>query len=67
MVAILSEYKCIYPSQHVFVKGRLCLTNFICFKGVTKYADERSAVDIIHLEFKKAVDKVPHQRQVKIP
>ena len=24
-------------------------------------------VDIIHLEFKKAVDKVPHQRKVKIP
>ena len=51
----------------MFVKGRTSLTNLICLKGLTKYADERSAVDIIHLEFKKAVDKVPHQRQVKIP
>ena len=35
----------------------------LCFlEDVTKWADEGSPVDIIYLDFKKAFDKVPHQR-----
>jgi hypothetical protein len=32
------------------------------FEDVTKWIDEGSPVDIIYLDFKKAFDKVPHQR-----
>ena len=40
-----------------------CLTNILCFlEDVTKWVDEGSPVDIIYLDFKKAFDKVPHQR-----
>ena len=35
----------------------------LCFlEDVTKWLDEGSPVDIICLDFKKAFDKVPHQR-----
>ena len=35
----------------------------LCFlEDVTKWVDEGSPVDIIYLDFKKAFDKVPHQR-----
>ena len=51
------------PSQHGFLKARSCLTNILCFlEDVTKWVDEGSPVDIIYLDFKKAFDKVPHQR-----
>ena len=47
----------------VFFKARPCLTNILCFlEDVTKWVDEGSPVDIIYLDFKKAFDKVPHQR-----
>ena len=56
-------YNLINPSQHVFLKARSCLTNILCFfEDVTKWVDEGSPVDIIYLDFKKAFDKVPHQR-----
>ena len=35
----------------------------LCFlEDVTKWVDEGSPVDIMYLDFKKAFDKVPHQR-----
>ena len=35
----------------------------LCFlEDVTTWVDEESPVDIIYLDFKKAFDKVPHQR-----
>ena len=39
------------------------LNKYVFFlEDVTKWLDEGSPVDIIYLDFKKAFDKVPHQR-----
>ena len=32
------------------------------FEVISKWVEERSPVDIIYLDFQKALDKVPHQR-----
>jgi len=51
----------IRPSQHVFIKGRSCLTNPISFHDrVTRLVDEGRAVDIVYLEFNKACNSVSH-------
>ena len=34
------------------------------FEEITKWVDEGSPVDVIYLDFKKAFDKVPHQRLI---
>ena len=35
----------------------------LCFLvEITKWIDEGSPIDIIYLDFRKAFDKVPHQR-----
>ncbi|KAK4813839.1 hypothetical protein QYF61_001937 [Mycteria americana] len=50
----------IKPSQHGFRKGRSCLTNLIFYDKVTHLVDEGKAVDIVYLDFSKAVDTVSH-------
>ena len=51
----------IRPSQHGFVKGRLCLTNLISFYDwVTRLVDEGKAVDVVYLDFSKAFDTDSH-------
>ena len=51
----------IKPSQHGFRKGRSCLTNLISFYDkVTHLVDEGKAVDVVYLEFSKAIDTVSH-------
>jgi len=51
----------IRPSQHVFMKGRSCLTNLISFYDqVTRLVDEGKAVDVIYVDSSKAFDTVPH-------
>ena len=63
LVDFLVKNKLINPSQYGFLKARSCLTNMLCFlEDVTTWVDEGSPVDIIYLDFKKAFDKVPHQR-----
>ena len=63
LVDFLVKNKLINTSQHGFLKARSCLTNMLCFwEDVTKWVDEGSPVDIIYLDFKKAFDKMPHQR-----
>ena len=34
------------------------------FEEITKWVDDGSQVDVIYLDFKKAFDKVPHQRLI---
>ena len=63
MVDFLVRYKLLNPSQHGFLKARLCLTNMLYFlEEITKWIDEVSPVYIIYLHFQKTFDKVPHQR-----
>ena len=51
----------IRPSQHGFMKGRLCLTNHISFYDwVTRLVDEGKAVDVVYLDFSKVFDTVFH-------
>ena len=58
----LNKYKLIRGSQHGFTKGSSCLTNLLELDAVSDCVDEGKAVDIVYLDFKKAFDKVPHQR-----
>ncbi len=65
MMDFLVKHKLINPYQHGFLKARSCLTNLLCFlEEITKRVDEGSPVDVIYLDFQKAFDKVPHQRQI---
>ena len=65
MMDFLIKHKLINPSQHGFLKARSFLTNLLCFfEEITKWVDEGSPVDVIYLVFKKAFDKVPHQRLI---
>ena len=62
LVDILVKNNLINPSQHGFLNARSCLTNMLCFlEDVSKWVDEGSPVDIIYVDFKKPIDKVPHQ------
>ena len=63
LVDFLVKHNLINTSHHEFLKARLSLTHMLCFlEDVTKWVDEESAVDIVHLDFLKALDKVLHQR-----
>ena len=65
MMDFLTKHKLINPSLNGFLKARSCLTNVLCFfEEITKWVDEGSPVDVIHLDFQKAFDKVPHQRLI---
>ena len=51
----------IRPSQHGFMKDRLCLTNLISFYDwVTRLVDKGKAVGLVYLDFSKAFDMVSH-------
>ena len=51
----------IRPSQHGFMKDRLCLANLISFYDwVTRLVDKGKAVGLVYLDFSKAFDMVSH-------
>ena len=68
VVDFLVRHKLLNSSHHGFVKARSCLTNMLCFfsRKITKWIDEGSPVDIINLDFQRTVDKVLHQRLLKL-
>jgi len=55
------EEKKIISSQHGFTKGKSCLTSLIAFyDGMTGWAHDGTAVDVVYLDFSKAFDTVSH-------
>ena len=63
MVDFITRHSLINQTQHVFLKGRSCLTNLLDFmEHISKWADDGSSVDVIYLDFQKAFVKVPRQR-----
>ena len=58
MMDFLVKYKLINTYQHGFLKARSCLTNLLCFfEEITKWVDDGSSVDVIYLDFQKALIK----------
>ena len=58
----LVTHKSINTYQHGFLKARPCLTNLLCFwEEITKWVDDGSPVDLVHLDFQKAFNNVSHQ------
>jgi len=49
-------------SWHTFNKRKSCLTSLITFYSeICVLVNERKAVDIVYLDFRKAFDKIPHK------
>ena len=65
MMDFIVKHKLLNTSQHGFLKARSGVTIFLCFfEEITKWVDDGSPVDVIYLDFQKAFDNVPHQRQI---
>ena len=56
----------IRPNLHGFMKGRSCLTNLISYDLVTHLVDEGKAVDVVHLDFSKALDSLPQYSPAQV-
>ncbi|GAB0175892.1 mitochondrial enolase superfamily member 1 [Grus japonensis] len=57
----VQDNQVIRPSQHGFMKGRSYLTNLISFYDkVTCLVDEGKTVDVVYLDFSKALDTISH-------
>ncbi|XP_059824288.1 uncharacterized protein LOC132393277 [Hypanus sabinus] len=62
----LERHKMIKNSQHGFVKGRSCPASLIeFFEDVAKNIDEGRAVEVVHMNFSKAFDKIPYARLIE--
>ena len=46
------DHKGIRPNQHLFMKGRSCLTNLISYYQVTHLLAEGKTVDVIYLDLR---------------
>jgi hypothetical protein len=56
MMANFKKYNLIKESQHGFVQKSSCLTNLMQFlEHVTNYVDQGYPIDVINLDFQKAL------------
>lgn len=63
IVDFLEVNNLIRDSQHGFRSKRSCLTNLIDFyHNLFNIYNDTKSLDIIYLDFKKAFDKIPHQK-----
>ncbi|BHF73919.1 hypothetical protein SprV_0401700300 [Sparganum proliferum] len=63
LMRILEQHHLLSDAQHGFRSGRSCLTNLLfTLERWTKSCDEGNVVHAIYIDFKKALDSVPHQR-----
>ena len=55
----------ISPDQHGFVKGKSCLSNLLeTMDSVMELIEEGVPVDLLFFDFRKAFDRVPHNRLI---
>ena len=53
----------LHNSQHSFLPYNSCTSNHLEFlEVITQEIDKGTPVDVLYLDFSKAIDKVPHQR-----
>ena len=63
IVEHLERNSLIRPSQHGFMAGKSTATNLLVYmEALTRLIDESHTVDVLYLDFAKALDKVPHKR-----
>ena len=52
--------------QHGFVSGRSCVTNLLqTFEAWTRLLDEGFGVDVIYLDYSKALDSFCHNKSIE--
>ena len=63
IVLHMTQYNLYADSQHGFRNRRSCMSQLLeVMEDFTKMLDEKSPIDVIYLDFKKAFDSVPHER-----
>ena len=59
----MMENNLFVDAQHGFVPGRSCMTQLLVVLEIwTEKLDDGDPVDAVYLDFRKALDSVPHQR-----
>ena len=66
MMDHLYENKLITEYQHGFVPKKSCMTQLLqAMEDWAEVLDSGNSIDVLYLDFKKAVDSVPHERLLR--
>ena len=67
MIERLFSSKFLSPYQHFFLPHKSCLTQLLTVMDEwTEALNRDNSVDVLYLNFKKAFDFVPHEKQKKM-